>query len=241
MLAAVEALAALPAEEDVAGRVRDALALDDALAVVRERAGAQVRLEHRRPAPPWPAARAGRGRRGRRAGRSTRASRRCRRRRPCGPCRRTGTSRTGSAGRGRGRRRTGRAARWTKVGLVARAGRVEELAEGHQQRRDAAEAQLAVDALGELPDRAQARLAPRLGERLGEQRSRPLAPSLPPKRSTSSLAVRRSYQTSRWLSSREAAHPLAVLADARRHDRPPPAGRAGRRRGRRSRRSPPSA
>ncbi len=30
---------------------------------------------------------------------------------------------------------------------------------------------------------------------------RPFAPSFPPNRSTSSLAVRRSYQTSRWLSS----------------------------------------
>ena len=33
-----------------------------------------------------------------------------------------------------------------------------------------------------------------------ENRSRPLGPSLPPKRATSSLALRRSYQTLRWLS-----------------------------------------
>src|SRR5215213_8713237 len=42
--------------------------------------------------------------------------------------------------------------------LVVRAGRVEELADGRQQRRDAAEAQLAADALRELPDGPQARL-----------------------------------------------------------------------------------
>ena len=48
VLLAVEALAALPAEEDVAGRVRDPLAADDPLAVVLELARAQVGLEHRR-------------------------------------------------------------------------------------------------------------------------------------------------------------------------------------------------
>ena len=73
------------------------------------------------------------------------------------------------------------------------------VAKGDEQGRHASKAQLAVDPLGQPPDGPQARLAPRLGERFGEHDPAPLA-SLPPKRSTSSLAFKRSYQTSRWLS-----------------------------------------
>ncbi len=44
---------------------------------------------------------------------------------------------------------------------------------------------------------------------------RPFAPSSPPKRSTSSLAFRRSYQTSRWLSPRTRASPRGTRARRR--------------------------
>ena len=224
VLPAVEALAALPAEEDVARRVRDPLAADDALAVVLELARAQVRLEHRRLRLLRLQDERVLARRGRRAGIPTRACRRCRRRRPCGPCRRTGRCRRGSAGRGRGRRRTGPAARGrTSASSRASAGSKSSrkgTSSGGTLRKRSSPSTRSVSFL------TARRLVLRRALANGFANTiRPLAPSLPPKRSTSSLAVRRSYQTSRWLSSANAAHPLPVLPHAGRHDPPPPIGR----------------
>ena len=84
-LLAVEPVGPLPAEEDVAGGLHQALAR-------RPPAGPGWRTGWRRrtaraprPAPPWPAGTAGRRRRGRAAARSRRGCRRCRRRPPCAP------------------------------------------------------------------------------------------------------------------------------------------------------------
>ena len=89
-----------------------------------------------------------------------------------------------------------------------------------QQRRDAAKAQLAVDALGELLDRPQARLAPRLGERLGEHD--PTLRAQPTAEAIDELArVEALVPDVEVALAREAAHRLAVLAHAGRHDPPP--------------------
>ena len=96
---AVRARGADPAEQDVARRLGQALALDDAAAVVVELAAAEEGLEDRglrllelqdqRVVAVAPEQQRG----------STPASRRSRRRRPCGPRRRTGSARAGGGGR----------------------------------------------------------------------------------------------------------------------------------------------
>ena len=88
-----------PAEEDVAAGLHQALAGDDALAVVGELARCRGTPRAPTPRPPSSAGTAGRCRRGRAAARSRRACRRCRRRRPCARSRRARTARAAPAGR----------------------------------------------------------------------------------------------------------------------------------------------
>src|SRR6185503_5822851 len=95
-------------------------------------------------------------------------------------------------------------------------GGVVQLAQRDEQRRDAAEPQLAVDTLGELLDRPQARLAPRLGERLREQNAALLAQ--PAAEVIDQLArVEPVIPDVEVALVREVAHPLAVLAYAGGH------------------------
>src|SRR6202035_1363353 len=101
--------------------------------------------------------------------------------------------------------------------LVASAPGVEQLAQRDQQRRHAAEAQLAVDALGEPPDRSQARLAPCLGERLREHdpslRAQPAAEAI------DQLACGEAVIPDVEVALvGEAPHALAVLTHAVTHD-----------------------
>ena len=97
---------------------------------------------------------------------------------------------------------------------------VEQVAERDQQRRDAAEAQLAVHPLGEPVDRPQARLAPRLGERLREHD--PALRAQSPAEAVDELArVEPVVPDLQVALLGEAAHPLAILADARPHHPPP--------------------
>ena len=166
-----------------------------------------------RPAPPSPAAPAGPCPRGRRAGTPRRACRRSRHRRPCAPCRRTGRSQTGSAGPRRGSRRTRPAARGCKsVSSRASAGS-KSSRNGTSRGGTLRKRSSPVDALGELLDRPQARLAPRLGERLCELDPPPARP-----------ASRRTGRPVRWRSGahtrpRDGSHARERRASPSRYSR----------------------
>ena len=109
----------------------------------------------------------------------------------------------------RGRSRTRRA---------GRSGRADR--EPDQQRRDAAKARLAVDPLGELAHRPQARLAPRLRERLGEQDPALLA-ELAAEAADELARVDALVPDVEVAHLGKAAHRLAILAHARGHELPP--------------------
>ncbi len=199
VLLAVEALAPLPAEEHVGHRLIHPLPADDALAVVARTRSRRGTARAPTPAPPSSAGPARPARRARRTGAPRRASRRCRRRRPCGPCRRTRRCRTGSAGPRRGSRGTGRAGRGrSRTRRADRRGRADPRTGPAAAGRCESAASPSTCSVSLVTAR---RLVLRLALANGfANRIRPLLPSRPPKRSTSSLALMRSYHTSRWLT-----------------------------------------
>ena len=232
-----------PAEHDVARRLHQPLALDDALAVVGVLALARGTARAPTAAPPSPGGTAGRC--------SSRPSiSTIQARVPTLPTpttlraavRRTGSARAGAAGRPASVRRYERMIARIVSSICSASIAPAELLDRHDQRRVADDPRLAVDDVGELVERAQAVLRPRLGDVLLERSSPPsrlacLRKLLARSRSTS----RRAYQRS---SVRIAANSRIASRYAlpdRRGRSPPAPCRRSRGRGRRRRSSRPAA
>ncbi len=239
MLVAVEALAPLPAEEHVGHRLIHPLPPDDTLAVVLVLARAEIGLEHRRlrllhlehervlagatGEQKDPGARADASDTDDLAGHVDEL---------------VGTEQVTPVGVEAREVLVEQVA--NVIGLVARIGRVVQVGEPDEQRRDAAKPRLAVDTLGELADGPQAGLLPRPRERLRERD--PALFAEPAAEATDELTrIDPLVPHVEVADLGEPAHRLAILTDTRDHKLRAAIRRQPDVASRRSRRSPPSA
>src|ERR1700722_39738 len=220
MLVAVEALAALPAEEYVERRMREALPTHHPLAVAGELARAEVGLEHRSDGPLHlqhersPAVTADEQQHpgaGADAADADDLARHVHE-----PVAREQIAAVLIEARHVGVERAAHV-----VDVAPLAGWIDQLAQRHEERRHAAEPELAIDALGQLLDGAQAGLAACLGEPPRGQDPPPLAE--PATEVIDELArVEAVIPDVEVALLGERPDPVAVLPHGREHDRATP-------------------